>query len=108
MTYWLLVPLLGLIAILQATLVPLINLGGLKLDLPLLIIVSWGLLGTPGDAAIWGFITGLFLDLLSGLPFGTTAFAMTAVGLLLGVTQSALFRSNVILPPISAAIATCV
>ncbi len=106
MTYWLLIPFLGLIALFQSTLVPLFAIGGLKIDLPLMIIVSWGLLSAPGDAAIWGFIIGIFLDVFSGLPFGTTAIAMTAIGLLMGLAQSALFRSNLILPPASAVIAT--
>ncbi len=97
---------LALAAILQATFVPLVTIGGFKVDLPLLIVVSWGLLGAPGQAAVWGLIAGLFLDLLSGLPFGTQTFALTSIGLLLGLTQTTIFRTNLLLPPAAAFVAT--
>ncbi len=99
MVYWVLVPALAFAAVLQVTLVPLLAIGGFKVDLPLLIVVSWGLLGAPGQAAVWGLTAGLFLDLLSGLPFGTQTFALASIGLLLGLTQTTIFQTNLILPP---------
>ncbi len=106
MIYWFVVPALALAAILQATFVPLLAIGGFKVDLPLLIVVAWGLLGAPGQAAVWGLLAGLFLDLLSGLPFGTQTLALTSIGLLLGLTQTTIFRTNLILPPAAAFAAT--
>lgn len=107
MVYWIVIPGLALAALVQATFIPLIAIGGFKIDLPLLLVVSWGLLGAPGQAAIWGLITGLFLDLLSGLPFGTQTFALTSIGLLLGLTQTTIFQTNLLLPPAAAFVATC-
>ncbi len=106
MSLWFLIPLLGLIAVAQTTLVPLIAIGGLKMDLPLMVVVAWGLTSLPGEAVIWGFIAGAFLDLLSGMPFGTQTFALTIIGLLLGLVQTTIFRSNVILPPVAMALST--
>ncbi len=106
MTYWLVVPFLALVAVLQTTVVPLVTIVGYKVDLPLLVIVTWGLLSAPGEAAIWGFIAGLFLDLTSGLPFGTQTIALTGTGLLMSLAQTTIFRSNVILPPAATALAT--
>lgn len=106
MSYWIIVPALALSAFLQATVVPLFAVGGWKIDLPLLVVVSWGLLSIPGEAGLWGFIAGVFLDLLSGLPFGTQTLALTIVGLLTGLTQTTIFASNVILPPAAILIAT--
>ncbi len=108
MSYWLLIPLLGIIAILQVTLVPLVALGGFKIDLPLLMVVAWGLLSLPGEAAIWGFIAGIFLDLFSGLPFGLQTISLTSIGLLMGLAQTTIFHSNVILPPAATIVATFV
>ncbi len=106
MTYWLLIPLLGIISILQVTLVPLVSFGGYKIDLPLLTVVAWGLLSLPGEAAMWGFIAGIFLDLFSGLPFGLQTISLTCIGLLMGLAQTTIFRSNVVLPPAAAIFAT--
>lgn len=106
MTYWLLIPLFGLLAVLQATLVPLVAIGGFKVDLPLLVVVAWGLLSAPGEAALWGLLIGAFLDITSGLPFGTQTLALGAIGLLMGLVQSTIFHSNVILPPAAMVLAT--
>jgi rod shape-determining protein MreD len=106
MTLWLLIPLLGIVAVVQAALVPLLAIGGFKVDLPLMLVVSWGLVSLPGEAAIWGFIAGIFLDLFSGLPFGTQTFALTTIGLLMGLVQTTIFRTNVVLPPAAISLAT--
>ncbi len=106
MSLWLLIPMLGLVAVVQTALVPLVSLGGIKIDLPLMVVVAWGLTSLPGDAAIWGFIAGAFLDLVSGMPFGTQTFALTIIGLLLGIVQTTIFRTNVILPPAAMALST--
>lgn len=108
MTYWLLILSLALVAIVQATLVPLIAIGGFKLDLALMLVVAWGLLSAPGAAAVWGFIAGIFLDLVSGLPFGTQTFALTSIGLLMGPAQTTISRSNVVLPPAAMLVATLI
>lgn len=106
MTLWVLIPLLGLIAVIQTALMPLVTFGGLKIDLPLMVVVAWGLTSLPGEAAIWGFIAGIFLDLVSGMPFGTQTFALTTIGLLMGLVQTTIFRSNVVLPPTAMVLAT--
>ncbi len=107
MSYWLIIPALGLSAFLQATVVPLLSIGGWKIDLPLIIIVSWGLLTVPGEAGLWGFIAGVFLDLFSGFPYGTQTIALTTIGLLMGLSQTTIFTTNLVLPPVAMLLATC-
>ena len=99
MPAWILIPLLGLVAIVQVAWLPLIPIFGFKIDLPLVIVVTWGLVGPIGEAAQWGFIVGLFLDLASGLPFGIHTLTLTVVGLLVGLGQTTFFRGNLIAPP---------
>ncbi len=106
MTLWLLIPLLALATLFQVTLMPTLPFIGYKLDLPLILIVAWGLLAPFGEAAEWGFIVGIFLDLASGLPFGIHMLALTTVGLLMGVGQTAFFRGNLIAPPVAMILAT--
>ncbi len=44
-----------------------------RVDIPLILIVSIGFVATPSDAAILGFVTGLFLDTMQFGPFGFSA-----------------------------------
>jgi rod shape-determining protein MreD len=99
MPAWILIPLLALAAILQVAWLPLIPIFGFKIDLALIVVVAWGLLGPIGQAAQWGFIVGLFVDLASGLPFGIHTLTLTLVGLLVGLWQTTFFRGNLIAPP---------
>ena len=108
MTLWLLVPLLLLIAVVQVTLMPPLPIGGFKIDLPMMLVVAWGLLGPAWEAARWGFIVGIFLDLASGLPFGAQTLALTIVGLLMGLGQMYFFRGNVVAPPAAMIVGTLV
>ena len=107
MTLWLLVPLLLVVAVVQVTLVPLVAIAGFKIDLALIIVVVQALVGTPGTAAQWGFIVGVFLDLASGLPFGIHALTLTLIGLLMDLGQAAFFRGNLLAPPVAMISATC-
>jgi rod shape-determining protein MreD len=106
MTLWLLIPFLLMVAVVQVTLIPLVAIAGFKVDLALIVVVAQALVGTPGTAAQWGFIVGVFLDLASGLPFGIHALVLTLVGLLMDLGQAAFFRDNVLAPPIAMIAAT--
>ncbi len=99
MSSWFLIPFLALVAIIQTGFLPLVAVAGYRVDLALLIVVAWGLLSRPGEAAAWGLTAGLFLDLASGLPFGTQALALTFVGLAMGMIQLIIFKDNLLLPP---------
>ncbi len=101
MTLWLLIPFLLVVAIAQATLVPLVAVAGYKVDLALVIVVVQGLVGEPGSAAQWGFILGVFLDLASGLPFGIHMLVLTIIGLLMDLGEAIFFRGNIVAPPIA-------
>lgn len=98
MTIYLVVPLLAIIALLQSTIVPHLAIWGVFADLPLLVVVSWGLLGGPREGILWGFIAGFAVDLLSGAPFGAATLAMMAVGFLSGLGEAAVFRGHIALP----------
>jgi rod shape-determining protein MreD len=106
MSLWILVPLLLLVAIVQVTWLPLIPIFGLKPDLALIVVTTWGLLAPIGEAAQWGFVLGILLDLNSGLPFGVHTLTLTIVGLLVGLGQRAFFRGNLIAPPVTVILAT--
>ena len=108
MTIYLVVPLLVVVAILQTTIVPNLAVWGVFANLPLLLVVSWGLLRGPREGAVWGFIAGLAVDLLSGAPFGAATLSMIAVGFLSGLGATSAFRTQFALPMIAMFLATIV
>jgi rod shape-determining protein MreD len=97
MSPYLIAPLLALAALLQTTVIPLLP-GGARPDLMLLIVVAWGIVRGKGEATLWGLGGGLFLDLLSGLPFGLQTIGLGAIGLLADLMETNFFRSNLLLP----------
>ena len=98
MTIYLVIPLLAVIGLLQATVMPRLAIWGIFLDLPLLIVVSWSLLRGSREGLVWGFVAGLMVDLFSGAPFGAATASLMAVGFLAGFGEAAVFR-NPFLPP---------
>jgi rod shape-determining protein MreD len=63
--------------------------GGVRLDLPLLLVLGFGFAARPPDAAVLGFATGLLLDLHQLGPLGLSAlvFGVAAWGLAVGRVQ---------------------
>lgn len=106
MSLAILIPLLALAAIVQITLLPQIPIFGYKPDLALILVVAWAMLAPFGQAAVWGFVLGIFLDLASGLPFGIHTLALMSLGWLIGWGQATFFRDNLLAPPVAMMLAT--
>jgi rod shape-determining protein MreD len=107
-TIYLVLPLLAIVAILQTTLLPSLAIWSVFANLPLLVVVSWGLLRGPREGALWGFLAGLMVDLLSGAPFGAATVSLIAVGFLAGLGETTVFRARIALPMIVMFLATIV
>jgi rod shape-determining protein MreD len=107
-TIYLVLPLLAIVAILQTTLVPSLAIWSVFANLPLLVVVSWGLLRGPQEGALWGFIAGLMVDLLSGAPFGAATVSLIVIGFLAGLGETTVFRARIALPMIVMFLATIV
>ncbi len=108
MTIYLVVPLLVAVAILQSTIVSRFQIWGVFADLPLLVVIGWGLMRGSREGLIWGFVAGVAVDLFSGAPFGAATFGLMAVGALAGLGQSTVFRSQFLWPPVAVGLATIV
>ncbi|MBU0492982.1 MAG: rod shape-determining protein MreD [Chloroflexi bacterium] len=93
---------LGSAALFQSTVLPAISLPlvsmGVRPSLVLLLVVSWSIVRGGMDGAVWGFIGGLMIDLLSGGPLGASTLALTLVGLFTGMAEVNLSRHNQIFP----------
>ncbi len=79
------IPFLTLVALVEATVLPYLRVGGIQPDLMLLVVGVWSLRRGVEEGAVWAFIGGLALDLLSAGPFTTFMFALLAVSLVWGV-----------------------
>ncbi|MGD2206843.1 MAG: rod shape-determining protein MreD, partial [Anaerolineae bacterium] len=106
MSIYLVAPLLIVIAILQSTVVPHLTIWDVFPDLPVLVVVSWSLLRGAGEGVVWGFISGLAVDLLSGAPFGAATLSFIAIGFLSGLGEATVFGAHVALPLITTFLAT--
>lgn len=93
---------LAAVALLQSSVLYRFSLVGARLNLMLLVVVSWSLLRGSREGIVWGFIGGLALDFLSGAPIGSCALALTLAGYLAGLGQLTLYRTS---PPFPSLVA---
>ena len=92
------IALLGLVAIVQSTVLSRADANGLYLQLMLLVVISWSLLRGSREGMVWGFIGGLALDLLSAGPVGLNAGLLALAGYSAGWGEAKVFRANLALP----------
>ena len=99
---WLMVPILGAAAIVQVVVVPKLAVRGVYPDLILLLVVARSLIAGGRSAVLWGFVGGLWMDVLSGGAMGASSLALMATALLTGIGHNAIFRRNFFVPSIAA------
>jgi rod shape-determining protein MreD len=92
--------------VIQATLLPLIAINGIRPDLLLIIVVSSALLLGREQGVGLGFFAGLLQDLASGNIFGLNVLSKMITGLLAGVMERKVFKEKVLLPLLAVALAT--
>jgi rod shape-determining protein MreD len=98
MGYLIGLPLMAFLAILQSSLMGHLQLFDGRTDLVLLAVVSWGLAGRSEEALAWGMVGGLFLDLLSGLPFGVSALGLILVAFLVSLMEGRFWEAHLLMP----------
>jgi rod shape-determining protein MreD len=82
------IPLLMLTALVEATVLPYLRVGGVQPDLMMLVVGAWSLRRGVEEGAVWAFVGGLALDLLSAGPFTAFMFALLAASLVWGIDPS--------------------
>ena len=96
--YYLITPLLALAALIQSTAGNQLVLGGVKPDLALVLVVVATLLYGGRAGLGWAFVGGLFLDIFSGGPLGSSSLALMAGALVASVGHNILSRFNLLVP----------
>lgn len=96
--YYLMAPLMAVAALLQSTAFNRLTIAGVKPDLVLLLLVVGTLLYGPRMGLIWAFVGGLFLDIFSGGPLGSSSLALMAAAVVAGFGHTTLSRYNLFVP----------
>jgi rod shape-determining protein MreD len=104
--FYLMVPLLLMLALLQSTAAGRIQLGRVKPDLVLIMVIVGTLLYGGRSGVLWAFVGGLALDLFSNGPIGASSLALMAAALVASVGHRPLSRFNIFVPLSAAALGT--
>jgi rod shape-determining protein MreD len=100
MTYglYLAIPLMAIFAVLQSTVLPRIPIFGIVPQLWLVATIAWAILHGIRDGMIWALVGGLFIDLFSASPLGTTALALMAAVAVVTLVQRNLPQNRTFIP----------
>lgn len=90
--------LLPVLTILQTSLAQHLVVAGAHPNFVLMAIVDWGIIRGVDEGMLWGLLGGLFVDLYSGLPFGTSSLAFVLIAGAVSLGESALMRTHFLLP----------
>ena len=91
------VPVLLIAAILQASLIPRLELPGGGPNLTYVIVLAWALNAPVGQAALWAFLGGLFNDILSAVPLGTSSLGLVLLVYLISGLGTQVYRLGLLL-----------
>lgn len=95
--YYLFIPLLILLGIIQSALMPSFRVGGHSPDLILVLVVAWSLLRGTRHGVLLALLGGIVLDVLSAAPFGIFTVALVCASLMSSFGTAGFFRSPVLL-----------
>ena len=98
MAYWIGIPLMAALAILQSSVLGMLRLLDGSADLVLIAVVSWSLTGRMHESMILAMVGGLLLDLLSGAPFGLTAVGLVLVAYFVSFLEGRFWEANFLIP----------
>lgn len=76
------IPILLIAAVTQSVFLENVQILGGRPDLVLLLTVTWSIIRGANDGIVWGFVGGIFCDVLSGGNFGLWTISLTCVGFL--------------------------
>ncbi|MDF9408304.1 rod shape-determining protein MreD [Pelotomaculum isophthalicicum JI] len=86
--------LLGVVLILQTTIMDYLSVYGVKPDLVMLLVIFNGFLLGPKEGAFLGFAGGIIEDLFSGSYIGINALTKMVAGYLAGFCGERLYKEN--------------
>lgn len=106
--YYLMVPFLALGALFQSAAGNRLAVAGVKPDVVLLLIIVGTLLYGGRIGVFWAFLGGLFLDIFSGGPLGSSSLALMAAATIAAFGHNTFSRFNPLVPLAAMALGTLV
>lgn len=95
---WAVAGIMGLLLVLETSVLPHLAVKGVKPDLVLLFVISLGLLNGAREGAVAGFTGGLLEDLLLGRYVGVRAISKMVAGYLAGLAGRRVYRDSLFTP----------
>lgn len=105
---YVMLPLVILLAIVQATLLPAFAVFGLVPALWFVVTVAWSLIRGMREGLIVAFAGGLFIDLLSAAPLGVTSLSLMLAIAVVTFLQHHLPKNQTLVPALLMALATII
>jgi rod shape-determining protein MreD len=96
MSYWIGVPLLILVALLEVSVLPMFRVYGLQPNLMLVMLVAWLIARGSNEAFILAPIGGVLLGFVDGAPAGTALIGLAPLAFLQDLRGSQLRESGLI------------
>lgn len=93
-------PIVLVAAILDASVMSELRIGGGAPDLVFLVVVSWALLADARDAMLWAVFGGAIQDALSLTPVGASALGLVVVAFIADALLGDVRRTNLLFPPL--------
>ncbi|HLG11997.1 MAG TPA: rod shape-determining protein MreD [Dehalococcoidia bacterium] len=97
MSYYIGLPLLVLVALLEASVLPMFRVYGLQPNLMLLLLIAWLIVRGAGEAFIFAPIGGVLLGLVDGAPTGTALIGLAPLAFLQDLRGSQLREGGLIM-----------
>jgi rod shape-determining protein MreD len=96
MGYYLAIPFLALAAALESSVLPYLRLYSGQPGMVLLVVLCWGLHAPLEEALFWAFVGGIFQDLLSIMPIGTSTIALVLVLFGVEIIRKQVYRVSIV------------
>lgn len=96
--YYGMIPLLFVAALVQSAMLVRVEVGNVRPDLVLLLVIVGTLIFGGARGIVWAFFGGVALDLFSGGPMGSSSLALAAAALVAAPGHHTLSRYNPLVP----------
>lgn len=98
MIYLIGIPTLAVLGVIQATVFAQVRVLDGAPDMILLAVVGWAITGHPRQAMNLGFIGGIFLDLMSGLPMGVSSLPLILSAYVVSIGEGRFWEVHFLMP----------